>query len=126
MNTNINSHPNNHTAQIGEIANLLADNFVKPLYHCCTEKNYYVYIGILTEIINWAHEFYDQYQDKLEDWEAFKKSGDNIYNAATRHEFLVAWGNARANKFFIINTKEYPGTNENNKTATLRNPVIFK
>lgn len=110
---------NNEPDSIRRIAVCLADNFVKPLYNCCTEKNYYVYIGILTEIINWAHEFYEQYHDKLNDWEAFKKSGDNIHNAATGHEFLVAWGKARVNKFLNVNTKGYPGNNENSKTGII-------
>jgi hypothetical protein len=122
MNPNMNSHSKNHTAQIGEIANRLADNFAKPLYNFCTEKNYYVCIGILKEITDWAQEFYEQYQDKLSDWGAFKKSSDNISNATTPHEFLITWGNARVNKFFIINTMEYghSGTNEdNNKVIKL-------
>ena len=116
----------NHTAQICEIANRLADNYVKPLYNFCTEKNYYVYIGILIEIIDWAHEFDEQYQDKINDWEAFKKSSDNIYTAATPYEFLMAWGNDRANKFFISNTTEYEnsGSGEDNKTAFQIKPSV--
>lgn len=119
MNPNMITESENQTAKISEIANRLADNFVKPLYNFCSEKNYYVYIGILLEIIDWAHEFYEEYRDKLGDWEAFKKSGENIDNATTPHEFLVVWGNARANKFFIINSKEYryPDTNKDNKTS---------
>ncbi len=124
MNSNMIRHLTNHTAQICEIANRLADNFVKPLYNLCTEKNYYVYIGILTEIIEWAHEFFEQYHYSLSDWEAFKKSSENIYNATTPHEFLVAWGNERANKFFISNTNEYRFTNENNKTGYQMEPSV--
>jgi len=115
----MNSHSKNHIEQVGEIANCLAANFVKPLYNCCTEKNYYVYIGILIEILDWAHEFYEEHHDKLGNWEALKRSGNNIDNTMPLQEFLVAWGNDRANKFFISYSKEYgyPFTSTDNKTS---------
>lgn len=109
MNPTMISHSKNHFDQVSEIANCLADNFVKPLYNFCTQKSYYVYSGILTEIIDRAQEFHEQYQDKLNDRETFEKSDDNIYDATTPHEFLVTWGNARTDKFFFSQKCLSPG-----------------
>ena len=42
----------NDTDQVGLFAVCLADNFLKPLYDFCNERNYFVYVGCLAEILD--------------------------------------------------------------------------
>jgi hypothetical protein len=88
------------TDHIAMIAACLADNFLKPLNNFCTEKKYLGYIGNLAEISDWAHEFYDAYCQKLDNWDAFENSEDNKYASASWDDFLVAWGYGRLQQFF--------------------------
>ena len=92
--------------QIDKIAVCLADNFVKPLFDFHNEKKYQAYVKSLAEILNWSREFYKQYYQKLNDWESFEKSNDNIYNADNRNDFLIAWGCNRIQLFFAQNANE--------------------
>ena|ERR1700712_2055670 len=83
------------------IAAFLARNFVKPLYDFCNEKNFFVYTGCFDEIVSWAHEFYNQHYEQINDWEVFKRSNDNIYNAVSPYGFLMAWGDNKMKSFFV-------------------------
>jgi len=87
------------------IATRLADKFLKPLLDFYNAKNYSVYIGSLTEIIDWSFEFYNEYHLKLNDWGTFETSSENIYEAANREEFLIAWGNNRIQLFYTQKEK---------------------
>jgi hypothetical protein len=93
----------NHSAEIDSIAISLADHFAKPLYHFTDAKSYSEYIEILKEILSWSIEFYVQYHHKLNNWEGFVRSQDNIYKSADRNEFMIAWGRDKLKKF----TNEY-------------------
>jgi len=95
----------NNNGQLDIIAFYLASNFLKPLFNFFEEKNYFVYVGCLAEIIDWAEEFYTQYHHKLNNWETFEKSKENVYNAVNKDEFLHAWGNERMNEFFAMHKK---------------------
>ena len=90
----------NHPDHITVIAVRLADHFVKPLYEFNKERNYFVYVGCLSEILDWSAEFYKQYNHKLNNWEDFVKSKDNIYDAVSEENFLISWGNDRIKKFY--------------------------
>jgi len=93
----------NDTDQVGLFAVCLADNFLKPLYDFCNERNYFVYVGCLAEILDWSQEFYNRYHHKLNNWEAFEKSRENIFSAVNRDDFLIAWGYKRIEQFFSQN-----------------------
>jgi hypothetical protein len=54
---------------------------------------------VLDEILHWADEFYALYQGKLNKWEEFRKSGENIFNAMHPDEFIIAWGHNRLKQF---------------------------
>lgn len=92
--------------QVNRIATRLADKFVKPLFDFCNEKNYSVYLKSLDEILNWAYEFYAEYYPKLNDWEAFEGTKDNIFNSINRDDFLMAWGDKRMKQFIAENSNE--------------------
>ncbi len=93
--------------QIDKIAACLADNFLKPLYHFCNEKNYFVYVACLAEILDWSHEFYNQYYNNVNDWEAFEEIKDNVYNTGVyRNNFLIVWGDKRIKQFFAQNSNK--------------------
>ncbi len=117
---NLNPNPLNNKEQIDMIATCLADNFVKNIYNLQNEKSYTAYVKSLSEIFHWAHEFYIEYNHKLKDWESFGKSGDNIYKAATREAFQIAWGNERMQIFTEHHSKNtcqrirHPNTSTNN------------
>jgi hypothetical protein len=102
----MNQSSKNANDQISLIASRLADKFVKTMYDANCEKNYFVYVGCLSEILNWSGEFYNNYFHKLNDWSSFKSSKDNIYNAVDRDDFLAAWGSGKISQFFARNKKE--------------------
>jgi hypothetical protein len=91
------------TGFIKMVANRLAEKFLEPLFLLSKEKNYFAHIGGLAEILDWAKEFYDQYYDKVINWERFKWSSDNIYNIVTLDGLIVAFGRDRIKKFYAQN-----------------------
>jgi hypothetical protein len=105
----------NHPDEIGNIAISLADNFAKSLYHFTAAKSYTEYIENLKEILKWSHEFHSQYYHKLNNWERFESSRDNIYRSANSKDFLISWGQTRLNQFIDEFVK--------NAVYTLEKPV---
>ena len=89
--------------QIDTIAIRLASKFLNPLFDFCSQKNYFVYIGSLAEIMDWSYEFFYLYDQKLQDWKNFESSNENIFNAESKDEFLLAWGNNRIQQFYEQN-----------------------
>ena len=85
------------------VANLLAENFVQPLFELTEKKDYPTRIGGLAEIIDWAKEFHDQYYDKIIDWNAFQQSKDNIYNAKTFMDLIIVFGQEKLKIFYNKN-----------------------
>ena len=85
--------------EVGMIAACLSDNYLKILYDFCSERNLFGYTGCLSEISDWSHEFFREYQDKMAEWEVFEESNDNIYNAVAWDDFLIEWGCDRIKKF---------------------------
>ena len=86
--------------EIGMLAAIFSDNFLKELY----EKSGNGYITVVEEISAWAHEFYNLYYLKLKNWDAFSESTDNIYQAVCWDDFVIAWGANRLNKY-VSDTK---------------------
>lgn len=76
---------------------------MEPLFEPGKEKNYNAQIGGLAEIIDWSREFYDLYFDKINNWEMFKYSKHNIYNAVILDDLIIAFGKARIIKFYAEN-----------------------
>lgn len=89
----------NQTDLIDTIADRLVEHFVEPLFEMSTEKNYFVYLGTVAEIMSWSQELHEKYYQQLLDWENFKISDGNIYHAANRDDFIVAWGKERIRKY---------------------------
>jgi hypothetical protein len=81
------------------VANLLAKNFIAPLFELTKEKSYSAHIGGLAEILDWSNEFCDQYYDNVLNWEMFRSSSNNIYNAFTLDDLIVSFGRERLKKF---------------------------
>ena len=94
--------------QMEMITTCLTENFVKPIYARCGDRNYYTYVLVLDEILHWAEEFYALYRGKLTKWEDFRKSRENIFNANRPDEFIIAWGNNRL-KLFLDGQKSSSG-----------------
>ena len=93
----------NDIEQIDTIAIRLANKFLNPLFDFCNQKNYFVYIGSLAEIMDWSYEFYNQYEHKLKNWQNFVSSNENVFDAVSQDEFLIAWGNNRIQQFYEQN-----------------------
>jgi hypothetical protein len=91
------------TGFIKMVANRLAEKFLEPLLLLSKVKNYSTHIGGLAEMLDWSWEFYDQYYDKIINWERFRWSGDNIYNVVTLDGLIVAFGRHRIKKFYAQN-----------------------
>src|SRR6188474_3513892 len=85
------------------VANLLAENFVQPLFGLTEKKDYPTHIGGLAEIIDWAKEFHDRYYYKIIDWKAFQQSKDNIYNAETFKDLVIVFGQEKLRIFYNKN-----------------------
>ena len=81
----------------------MAKNFMKPLLEFSKDLNYSAQVGGLAEILDWSREFYEQYYDKIANWEIFRSSSDNIYNAVTRGDLIDAFGRERFKKFCAQN-----------------------
>ena len=81
------------------VANHLAKNFIASLLELTKEESYSGSIGGLAEIIDWSKEFCDQYYDKITNWEMFRRSSDNIYNAFTLDDLIICFGQERLKKF---------------------------
>ena len=102
--------------EIGLIAACLADNFLKPLYDFCSKHNLHGYIGTLNVVSEWAHDFYDIYNEKIADWESFESSGDNIYESIAWDDFVISWGRDLLEKFLkengLVSSSEFLRTYE--------------
>jgi hypothetical protein len=85
---------------IDRVAIQLAKYFIGPLLELNSEKNYSKYIEGLAEILVWSKEFYDLYYYKTMDWEMFKKSNDNIYNAETLEDLIIDFGFERLENYY--------------------------
>ena len=85
------------------IANQLAEKFIQPLFASIKEINYSTQVGGLAEILGWAEEFYDQYHNKIIDWETFRNGKDNTYNVETLHDLIVAFGQQKLKMFYDQN-----------------------
>jgi len=82
------------------VAKCLAKNFMMPLFQLTKEKGYSAHIGGLAEILDWSNEFYDQYYDKVLNWEMFRSGSSNIYNAFTLDDLILSFGREKLKKFY--------------------------
>jgi hypothetical protein len=104
------------------VANRLAEKFIQPLFASIKEKNYSTQVGGLAEILAWAEEFYDQYHNKIIDWEAFRNGKDNIYKAATLQDLIGAFGQEKLKAFHAQNANH--STYFNEKYAAVLNAAV--
>jgi hypothetical protein len=86
------------------VANQLAKKFIQPLFESTQEKSYQANIGRLAEILDWAEEFYQQYYEKIVDWENFQRSNDNIYKTETLNDPITVFGKEKLKTFFAQNS----------------------
>ena len=91
------------TAFIKMVANRLAKNFMASLFELTKEKSYSAHIGGLAEILDWSKEFCNRYYDKVTNWEMFRWSSDNTYNAITLDDLIVFFGREKLKKFYSQN-----------------------
>src|SRR5215204_2658918 len=89
------------------VIDLLVEHFVKPLNQLSREKNYFVHVASLAEIVDWSEDFYNQYPDLPDDWETFRSSSRNIFKADNINDFVVAFGQVKF-KLFCIENGNYP------------------
>ena len=94
-----------HTQQqldfIKMVANRLAAKFMKQLSALNNLKNYSTLIGGFAEILEWSEEFHNLFFDKIGDWELFRRSSDNIHNANTLDDLIVAYGENKLKNFHV-------------------------
>lgn len=85
------------------VANRLADKLIWFLFPSNKGKNFSEHIGGMAEILEWSEEFYIRYYEKILNWEAFKRSTENIYNAAIQDDLIVAFGEEKLKTFYEQN-----------------------
>jgi hypothetical protein len=89
------------------VIDLLIENFLKPLNQLSREKNYFVHVASLAEIVDWSEDFWNEYFDLPGDWETFRCSNRNTFNAENINDFIVAFGREKF-KTFCIEKADYP------------------
>ena len=89
------------------VIDLLVENFLKPLNQLSREKNYFVHVASLAEIVDWSQDFWNQYFDLPGDWETFRSSKRNIFKAENINDFIIAFGQEKFRKFCSENA-DYP------------------
>ena len=92
---------------IDVVIDLLVENFLKPLNQLSREKNYFVHVASLSEIVDWSQDFWNQYFDLPGDWETFRSSNRNIFAAENINDFIIAFGQEKFRKFCVENA-DYP------------------
>ena len=100
-----------HTDFIDMVSQQLAESFVKRLIQLGTERKYDNYAGSLEEILKWSWEFFDFYYDKFQNWKLFQETEENIFNADSPQEFIIAFGHARFIKFCVENAEKQINAN---------------
>ena len=98
------------------VAIQLAKYFIGPLLELNNEKTYSKYIEGLAEILVWSNEFYDLYYHKTKDWELFKRSNDNIYNAETPEGLIIDFGLERMVNLYTKHKIDVSFTNKYSNT----------
>jgi hypothetical protein len=96
---NYNSQFHN-SEQVCEIAICLSNNFLNPLFRFCNGRNYFFYVGCLSEILDWANDFYNQFYNNNFIFEGAGKTDQHANANAFTEEFLIAWGEKRMEQFF--------------------------
>ena len=89
--------------QVCEIAMCLSNNFLNPLFRFCNGTNYFFYVGCLSEILDWANDFYNQFYKNRLIIEVSEKTDQHSNTNAITEEFLIAWGQKRLEQFFNRN-----------------------
>jgi hypothetical protein len=77
----------------------LADTVIRPLYDFGKTRNLFDYVAALEIVGEWAKEFYAQYYPKIDDWDSFEISEDNIFDAMSWDDFATFWVNDRFKKY---------------------------
>ncbi len=73
----------------------IADTVLRPLSEFGTSRDLFGYAGALEIVAEWAKEFYTLYHAKMEDWDSFEETDENIYNAISWDEFATYWASDR-------------------------------
>ena len=87
------------------VANRLAKKFIRHLLLFSKEKNYYVYVACLAEILNWSVEFCSRYHERLANWKSMDDEADVSEKAIMLDGLLLEFGFDRLKKFYIRNAK---------------------
>jgi hypothetical protein len=111
-----NNDDKHETEQVTQIAACLAKNFLVQLYRFCNGRNYFFYVGCLSEILGWSYEFYNQYRDNEIYYEYSKKftTGDDCFHA---NDIIIAWGNKRLKKYLAQHNIQISATEENTSVS---------
>ena len=80
------------------VTHVLLDNCIKLFYKVSKEKNYYIQVGIIAEILDWSNEFTEIYYDKTINWDLFKNSKKNIHDAPTLYDLIIVFGQEKIKK----------------------------
>lgn len=85
------------------VVDRLVAHFVQPLSYFSGRRNYELHVASLAEIIDWSEDFFIRYFDIISDWERFRASSDNIFEADTLQDFITRFGQERFNMFCLEN-----------------------
>ena len=79
------------------VSGQLVEYFARPLFDLSKEKNYHALVCTTEQIIDWSHDLSDKYYSKTTDWNKFRSSKENIFEADSMEEFVLAFGKERFN-----------------------------
>ena len=103
---------NVNTDTMNCITACLADTILRSLYDFGNRRSLFGYVAALEILGEWAKEFYAQYHPKLNDWDSFEKSEDNIFDAMSWDDFATYWVNDRFKKY----KSEFENASSNGKS----------
>lgn len=86
------------------VSGQLVEYFARPLFDLSNEKNYHALVCTIEQIIDWSHDLADKYYYKTRDWNKFRSSKENIFEADRMEEFVLAFGKERFNIVAASNT----------------------
>ena len=92
---------------INKVSERLVEIFLQPLYQTSQEKNFYVHVGLLAEIVDWSWEFFHLYHSEPCYNNIFQMRRKPHFDGDRFDEQLIAFGQRKFEKFCVDHC-DYP------------------
>jgi hypothetical protein len=100
------SEVDKHSEFVENVTGQLMKSFLTPLKQYRTDTTFFTHVGILSEILEWSLEFSAFYYHRLSNWQKFRQSEANVFNADTLEEFVTGFGHLKFMIFCLDHSEE--------------------